>query len=99
MNSLSPVICQYCQVAYAMLALICSSVEPQITCDRRMNICEVGEHEDFGVVEDVAQITEARQSLGSNAIAAIMGWSADAQLIDVVTNSQLRLVVSLNDDI
>src|SRR5207248_4612321 len=40
------------------------AIEQQIACDRGMHIGEEGEHEDLGIVEDMAAIAKAGQSFG-----------------------------------
>ena len=62
-----------------------------------MHIGEVGEHKYFGIMEDVTAIAKAGQAFRSNAIAAIMRWGTDAQLIDIETNGLLCYVVTLDD--
>ena len=48
------------------------AIEQQIARNRGMDIGEVRQHKDFGIMEDMAAITKAGQSLGCNAVTTIM---------------------------
>src|SRR5579859_1603645 len=63
------------------------AVEQKLTSNIRHNIGKEGQHENFGIVEDVTTIPKARESLGGNAVAAIVHRGVDTQLIDVVAYS------------
>ena len=75
------------------------AIEQQIAGNRGMDVGEVRQHKDFGIMKDMATIAEACQSLGGNAVTTIMGRGTDAQLIEVVTDSQLCLIIPFDNNV
>src|ERR1700687_241224 len=90
----------------AMEASLCArawkqaiAIEQEIARQVGVHKGEIRQHEYLGIVENMPAIAKTSQALGGNAVMAVMRRVADAQLVEVVTYSKLRLIIALDNHV
>src|SRR6185437_7716088 len=75
------------------------TIQEQIARNLRHFIDEEWQHEYFGIVENMTSIAKTGEAFRCNAIPAVMQRGIDAQLVNIITNGQLGLIISLDNNI